>query len=634
MLFDRTFHHDEATQAFTTGRLLETGRYTYQPQDHHGPTLYYAAAAIQKAAGHNSTDSLDGTLLRCTPLVFAVLALVFGFAALKRLTKRVMPGLVFALLLGTSPFFAFFATDYIQEVLLTCFLLMMFWAGTGYLHPGKKWKTGTWALFFGTAAALAFATKETCLISFFAAGLASAPFLVQHVTKDNLRAHTRDAVLAVLGFLIVSFVLYSDFGRDFHGVYNAFIAAPLSYLRRAAGNAVTSVGADWHVHPWWQYFHWLYDRTPGLVALFSIGAAATLITCRRTATTTSHAFRFTLTYALTTLAIYSLIPYKTPWCTVQIEAALVLAAVLGLASLADTYPGLKRPLVILPVLLLAFGNLPTLVEMNRKPDDTGNPCNYAAASPELKDLAATVTGALQFATNHEPAVIVALPNADEIGLSSFRWYSRSLEQGKRIGYCNGLEDLVFLQNLGFCPTVLIIPEDMGNLVQPLFPHLREKKCFYMRPPVPERNVRGVRVCALCATDAPNATDITCDEAAASPEVKELAATVADAIKSASSEAQTANREPPFIAVGMPAADISPFPLYNKSHEEITGYWNGLDDLAKLQAAGFKPTVVIVPMEEGHLVQPIFPHLKHTKRFYVRPRIPERKIRGMRVRVFW
>ena len=50
-IFNRTFHPDEANQAFTTGRLLETGVYRYDPKDHHGPTLYYAAAAVQKAAG-------------------------------------------------------------------------------------------------------------------------------------------------------------------------------------------------------------------------------------------------------------------------------------------------------------------------------------------------------------------------------------------------------------------------------------------------------------------------------------------------------------------------------------------------------------------------------------------------------
>ena len=628
MLFDRTFHHDEATQAFTTGHLLETGRYTYQPQDHHGPTLYYAAAALQRAAGHSDTASLDGTLLRGTPLVFAALALVFGFAALKRLTKSLIPGLVFALLLGTSPFFAFFATDFIQEVILTCFLVMMFWAGAGYLHPGTKWKTGTWALFFGTAAALAFATKETCLISFFAAGLAAAPFLVKHVAKGQFRARTRDAVLAVLGFLIVSFILYSDFGHDFHGVYNAFVAAPLSYLRRGVGDAATSAGANWHVHPWWQYLYWLYVRTPGLLALFSLASVVALVTSRRTSQTTFTAFRFTLIYALATCVIYSLIPYKTPWCTVQIEAAFVLAAVLGLACIADACPRRKWLIFILPALVLAFGNLPAFVQMNRTPDDTGNPCNYAAASPEVKDLAAAIASALKSPANDEPPVIVALPNADEIGLSSFRWYNRGLEASRKIGYLpGGLENIVYLQSTGFTPTVLIVPENEAGLVQPLFPHLKDRKDFYLRPEIPERQVRGVRVCMLNTADtregtgnsATNNVEVSLDGTA-------LVNTVSNAV-----EAAVAKREVPFIAVGKPAADINPLPQYNKPFENITGYWDSLEDLAQLQAAGFKPTVVIVPMEEGHLVQPLFPHLKNTRRFfYRRPRIPGQRI----LRVFW
>ena len=493
MLFDRTFHPDEANQAFTTGRLLETGRYTYQPQDHHGPTLYYAAAALQRAVGHGETASLDGTLLRCTPLVFAALALVFGFFALKRLTKSIVPGLVFAVLLGTSPFFAFFATDFIQEILLVSFLVMMFWAGTGYLCPGTKWKTGTWALFFGTSTALAFATKETCLISFAAAAIATTPFIVKRMSFDAVRARMRDVILAILGFLIVAFILYSDFGNDFHGVYNAFIAAPLSYLGRAAGDATASTGANWHVHPWWQYFRWLYDGNSALLFLFLVSVSCGAFAAwRRAYKTTSWAFRFTLCYALATLAIYSLIPYKTPWCAVQIEMPLVLASVLGLACAADALPRFKWiPLAVLSAFLLAF-NVPALVRMNRDPDSTANPCNYAAASPEVKELAQTVASAMSSATNQSP----------------------------------------------------------------------------------------------------------------------------------------------FIAVALSAADTWPFPWYNRPNENMTGYWDSFDDLKRLAETGIKPTVVIVPMEEGHLVQPYFPHLKHTKRFYMRPRIPERKVKGVRVRVFW
>ena len=139
--FNRTFHPDEANQAITTGRLLETGAYAYNPQDHHGPTLYYAAAAIQKAAGHNSTATLDPTLLRCTPLLFAVLALLFGTLALRKITGRIWHGLLFALLLGTSPIFAFFATDFIQEMLLAAFTMMMLWAGVGYWHSTRPLPT-------------------------------------------------------------------------------------------------------------------------------------------------------------------------------------------------------------------------------------------------------------------------------------------------------------------------------------------------------------------------------------------------------------------------------------------------------------------------------------------------------------
>ena len=300
--------------------------------------------------------------------------------------------------------------------------------------------------------------------------------------------------MAILGFLIIAFILYSDFGNNFHGVYNAFIAAPLSYLGRAAGDATASTGANWHVHPWWQYFRWLYDGNPSLLIVFPISVSCGAFAAwRRASKTTSWAFRFTLCYALATLAIYSLIPYKTPWCAVQIEMPLVLASVLGLACAADALPRFKWiPLAVLSAFLLAF-NVPALVRMNRDPDSTANPCNYAAASPEVKELAQTVASAMSSATNHEP---------------------------------------------------------------------------------------------------------------------------------------------PFIAVALPAADTWPFPWYNRPYENMTGYWDSFDDLKRLAETGIKPTVVIVPMEEGHLVQPYFPHLKHTKRFYMRPRIPERKVKGVRVRVFW
>lgn len=127
---------------------------------------------------------------------------------------------------------------------------------------------------------------------------------------------------------------------------------------------------------------------------------------------------------------------------------------------------------------------------------------------------------------------------------------------------------------------------------------------------------------------PDSKDIPYNYASASPEVRQLAVCVAEAIESSSSATTATDTSggPPLIAVALPPEDTWPFPWYNRKLESITGYWTRFEQLVDLQKQGVKPTVVIVPMTEGHLVQPLFPHLKHTKRFFMRP--------GVRVRVFW
>ena len=82
----------------------------------------------------------------------------------------------------------------------------------------------------------------------------------------------------------------------------------------------------------------------------------------------------------------------------------------------------------------------------------------------------------------------------------------------------------------------------------------------------------------------------------------------------------------FIAVALPPEDTWPLPFYLRSINDKVGYWTQFGELEALAGLGRKPAVVVVPAEEGHLVQPLFPHLKNTKRFEMRPRV--------RVRAFW
>lgn len=547
LLSGRTFHPDEANQAFTTGRLLETGRYEYRPDDHHGPTLYYAAAALQKASGHNTLAAMDGSLLRCTPLLFAVLALVFGFLAVRKLVKPaagtlggwLVPSL-FVLLLGTSPIFVFFATDFIQEMLLACFTMAMFWAGVGYFHSraangeqrAARIKPGTWALLFGISAGLAFATKETSLIAFASAAVAGL------VLKFNLKVFKgskilNHVILAGLAFLLTAVLLYSSFASNWQGVYNAFVAAPLSYLGRAAGSAASAGAAD-HVHPWWQYLYWLFADEYGVLAFFILCGTGMGLFARfawlnirpdvhvRAYPALLRAFLFTLGYAMLLLVFYSLIPYKTPWCALQIHVALMLAAILSFAVGSHVF-----------------------TTVNSLPPPPGCSAEWSACIIWLKE---------------RPRL---------------------------------------LKTISIMPLAIIAILMLWANGRQLFRMARD----------------------------PDSKEIPYNYASASPEVKQLASTVASAMDvAANREPRTASHEPPFVAVALPPADTWPFPWYNRPYEPHTGYWTSFDDLKRLAEGGAKPTVVIVPMTEGHLVQPLFPHLKNTKRFYMRP--------GVRVRVFW
>ncbi len=66
----RPMHHDEANQAVKCGRLLEEGRYQYDPLDHHGPSLYYLTLPFAWLTGSRSLADLNETVIRLVPAFF------------------------------------------------------------------------------------------------------------------------------------------------------------------------------------------------------------------------------------------------------------------------------------------------------------------------------------------------------------------------------------------------------------------------------------------------------------------------------------------------------------------------------------------------------------------------------------
>lgn len=491
-LLNRTFHPDEANQAFTTGRLLETGVYNYDPKDHHGPTLYYAAAAVQKAAGHGNIASIDGNLLRCTPLFFAILALALTMLTAKKIFTRsgigwTMPSSIITGLLATSPIFVFFATDFIQEMLLACFTVMMIWSATGYAislskqisqnaKPAKI-KPGTWALTFGIAAGLAFATKETALLAFTAIAAAAAFIRFAPDAKRSLHAF-----LAISGFALTAVMLYSSFAANWQGVFNAFVAAPLSYIRRAAGDSV-SAGAAYHVHPWWQYIRWIFTDNVPLAAFIVAGSLCGLVEILRDRSKAlipaplKASFTASLTFSISLTLFYSVIPYKTPWCALQMHIPLLCTGFLGF--LITSLRGITgRVLMVLFTALLLYRNARIVGNMCSDPDSRQIPYNYASASPQVKEMANLIRSIVSANNTSDGAktfAAVALPSEDTWPLP---FYLRDLDAN--VGYWTQFAELEALAGLGRNPDIVIVPAEDGHLVQPLFPYLKNTKRFEMR----------------------------------------------------------------------------------------------------------------------------------------------------------
>ena len=71
-LDSRPMHNDEAVNAIKFGQLWEKGGYRYDPNEHHGPTLYYATWPVVRLAGSADFAQLTERQLRLVTTLFGV----------------------------------------------------------------------------------------------------------------------------------------------------------------------------------------------------------------------------------------------------------------------------------------------------------------------------------------------------------------------------------------------------------------------------------------------------------------------------------------------------------------------------------------------------------------------------------
>lgn len=429
----RPMHHDEANQALKFGALLERGEYRYDKADHHGPSLYYLSLPFARALGADTLAALSEKTLRLVPAFFGLGAILLLLLFVPLIGKEAV--LWSALGLAVSPVMVYFSRFYIQETLLLFFLVGFIAALWRY----KQRPSWAWALAAGFFAGMMYATKETSVIAF---GSIVAAFLLASLFRGKKESGISGAgspgrhfwiniLIGLAAAVAVSLLLFTSFFQNPRGWLDSILSFKVYFVR--AGEA------GFHVHPWYYYLQTLAFSKSGSGPLWSEGlvlilAAAGIVAAFRLRVHTAadrSTLRFLVFFTLISTAVYSLIPYKTPWNILPFYVGFVLLSGRGAAALLGAFR--RRSIRVLIFLLLAAGFLHLEAQAWRAsfvyPASPRNPYVYAQTSPDFLKLVRRVEDLARLHPDQERMLIKVIAGPYETW--PLPWYLRRFS---RVGY--------------------------------------------------------------------------------------------------------------------------------------------------------------------------------------------------------
>jgi uncharacterized protein (TIGR03663 family) len=429
-LSQRPVHNDEAVNGIKFGRLWEHGGYKYDPNEHHGPSLYYATLAVSRLTGApQDFDQFTESRLRFTTVLFGIGLILLLPLVADGLGRQA--ALWAGLFTAVSPAVGFYSRYYIHEVLLVFFTFVALAAGWRYWCSRKI----GWALLAGAGMGLMHATKETFVITLVAAALALGLNQLWNRWLDAAVPPSRSPRLklthltaAFVVWIIVALILFSSFFTNAAGPLDS-VRTYLPWLNRAGGDSA-------HNHPWHFYLHRLlfFHVANGpvwsealILVLAVLGAWAAF--ARKALSDASASFiRFLALYTFALTAAYSLISYKTPWCLLSFWHGMILLAGVGAATLLRGVKPRFLRLALGLLLLAGAGHLAWQARLTKElyAADPRNPFVYAQTSPDLLNLVRRVEAlAAVHPQGSQMLVKVMAPDSDYWPLP---WYLRNLKQ--------------------------------------------------------------------------------------------------------------------------------------------------------------------------------------------------------------
>ena len=455
----RPLHTDESVHTIKFQGLWDRGTYRYDPDEYHGPSLYYLTLPLVWASGAKAFADTEITAYRLVPVLFGV-----GLVFLLFLTRDALGGaatVMAAALTALSPAMVFYSRYYIHEMPLVFFTLLVMAAGWRY-HRQPGWR---WAVVLGAGAGMMYATKETFVIALGAMVLALLMVWLWGTLMEGYSfawregLHPRHVVVAFLVALGVGTLFFTSFFTHAGGPLDS-LRTYLPWFGRAQGNSP-------HIHPWYYYLDLLAWRRAGRGPVWSEGfililsAIGFLVSLRRApvggraeADEAADApdrfgftrgadpvwWRFIAFYTLIMTVAYAAIPYKTPWCLLGFYHGMILLAAMGFAFLwqACAARGLRVALALGAALGLAQLGAQAVRGNFTYYADPRNPYVYAHTGTDLVRLANKVLSLAKLHPDQSRMLVRVMaqgsahfPRAGDYW--PLPWYFRRLE---RVGWYN------------------------------------------------------------------------------------------------------------------------------------------------------------------------------------------------------
>lgn len=406
------FHHDEGVNGFFLTRLYRENYYHYDPQNYHGPTLYYFALSSTFIFGLTSFAVRFVTAAFGTATVWLILLL--------RRQLGVAGALAGAALLAVSPGAVYLSRYFIHESLFVFFTLWIAYSVVRYSEGGEVLHLMNAAL----GAALLFATKETAIINAGVLAIAGASTLVYarmrgihqegELWTEKFGEPSRLMLygLAALAlFLAVNILFYSSFFSNYpKGVWDAI----------AAFKFWSKTGEHEHAHAWYQYLAWLWSEEAVLLITGGVGALIAFISAR------NRFAVFAGLWALGTIAGYSIITYKTPWLCLNFIVPLAVIGGYGVGALYDwAATARERIILIVVALCLLCFSVYQMFELNFVHyDDDQYAYVYAHTKRDIYDLLGAINEiARASGTGRDTQIAILSPDYWPLP-----WYLRDYKQ--------------------------------------------------------------------------------------------------------------------------------------------------------------------------------------------------------------